>query len=91
MNIQPTTSVNTPLGGEVNQLEITVNPFELFPTTITVNWKVIGPSVSKEGTIVLPQYIIDSWGTDDTVVKDYVLFELGLIEQTTTTTENIVI
>jgi hypothetical protein len=93
MNIQPTTSVNTPLGGEVNQLEITVNPFELFPTTITVTWKVIGPLVSKEGTIILPQYIVDVWGTDDTVVKDYVLFELGLVEQTTTTTttENIVI
>jgi hypothetical protein len=89
MNIKPTTSVSTPLGGEVNQLEITVNPFELFPTTITISWKVIGPSTSKEGTLVLPQYIVNSWGTDDNVVKDYVLFELGLLEETTTTTTTI--
>ena len=82
MNIQPTTSVSTPLGGEVNQLEITVNPFTLFPNKIDVTWKVIGQYVSKEGIISLPQHIIDAWGTDDTVVKNYVLFELGLIEQT---------
>lgn len=82
MNIQPTTSVNTPLGGEVNQLEITVNPFILFPTNISVTWKVIGDSISKEGVIVLPQSIVDVWGTDDTVVKDYVLTQLGLTEQT---------
>lgn len=82
MNIQPTTSVNTPLGGEVNQLEITVNPFTLFPTNITVTWKVIGESISKEGIIVLPQSVVDQWGTDDTIVKDYVLTELGLTEQT---------
>lgn len=82
MNIQPTTSVNTPLGGEVNQLEITVNPFTLFPTNISVTWKVIGDFISKEGVIVLPQSIVDVWGTDDTVVKDYVLTQLGLTEQT---------
>lgn len=82
MNIQPTTSINTPLGGEVDQLEITVNPFTLFPTNITVTWKVMGPSTSKEGVIVLPQSIVDQWGTDDTIVKDYVLIQLGLTEQT---------
>jgi len=86
MNIQPTTSVNTPLGAEANQLEITVNSFILFPTKINVTWKVTGPYVSKEGIITLPQHIVDAWGTDDTIVKEYVLFELGLIEDVTTTT-----
>jgi hypothetical protein len=80
MNIQPTDSVNLPLGGEINQLEIIVNPFPLFPSNITVTWKVIGPFISKEGTIILPQSIVDAWGTDDTVVKEYVLTELGLTE-----------
>lgn len=80
MNIQPTTSVNFPLGGEVNQLEIISNTFTLFPSEVSVTWKVSGDNVSKDGIIILPQYILDAWGTDDTVVKDYVLFQLGLTE-----------
>jgi hypothetical protein len=80
MNIQPTTSVSFPLGGEVNQLDITVNPFGLFPSEISVTWKVSGDTVSKDGVIILPQSIVDVWGTDDTVVKEYVLEQLGLTE-----------
>lgn len=80
MNIQPTTSVSLPLNGEVNQLEITVDSFNLFPSQVTVTWKVIGNTVGKEGTIVLPQHILDAWGTDDTVVENYVLSELGLVK-----------
>lgn len=80
MNIQPTNSVSFPLNGEVNQLDIVVNPFGLFPSEISVTWKVYGNSVAKDGVIILPQHIVDVWGTDDTVVKDYVLFQLGLTE-----------
>lgn len=80
MNIQPTTSVSFPLGGEVNQLDIVVNPFGLFPSDVSVTWKVFGDTTSKTGVIILPQSIIDVWGTDDTVVKDYVLNQLGLTE-----------
>jgi uncharacterized cupin superfamily protein len=80
MNIQPTTSVSFPLGGEVNQIQIITNAFTLFPSEISVTWKVSGDTVSKEGVIVLPQSIVDVWGTDDTIVKDYVLQQLGLTE-----------
>jgi hypothetical protein len=80
MNIQPTSSISFPLDGEVNQLEIITNAFTLFPSEISVTWKVSGDTTSKEGVIILPQYIVDAWGTDDTVVKDYVLFQLGLTE-----------
>jgi hypothetical protein len=80
MNIQPTSSVSFPLGGEVNQLEIITNSFELFPSEISVTWKVYGDIASKTGIIVLPQSIVDVWGTDDTVVKEYVLQQLGLTE-----------
>ena len=80
MNIQPTNSVSFPLGGEVNKLEIITNAFTLFPSEVSVTWKVSGDTVSKDGIIVLPQHILDAWGTDDTVVKNYVLFQLGLIE-----------
>lgn len=80
MNIQPTTSVSFPLGGEVNQLEIITNAFTLFPSEVSVTWKVFGYTASKTGVIILPQSIIDVWGTDDTIVKNYVLEQLGLTE-----------
>lgn len=80
MNIQPTNSVSFPLDGEVNQLEIITNAFTLFPSEVSVTWKVFGDTTSKTGVIILPQSIIDVWGIDDTVVKDYVLNQLGLTE-----------
>lgn len=79
MNIQPTSYVQLPLESQADQLDITVNPFSLFPNEITVSWKLYGESISKEGNMVLPQSIIDVWGTDDTVVQDYVLQQLDLI------------
>jgi len=80
MNIQPTNSVNFPLAAEANQLDITVNNFGLFPSEISVTWQVHGNSASKSGVIILPQSIVDVWGTDDTIVKEYVLEQLGLTE-----------
>ena len=79
MNIQPTSYVQLPLEKEVNELDITVNSFSLFPSQITVSWKLYGESISKEGTMILPEHIVDNWGTDDTVVKNYVLQQLNLI------------
>ena len=78
MNIQPTSYVQLPLEKEVNELDITVNSFSLFPSQITVSWKLYGESISKEGTMILPEHIVDNWGTDDNVVKNYVLQQLNL-------------
>jgi len=83
MKIQATQSVQLPLSGIVNNLEIRVNSFPLFPSSIEIFWKVSGEIVSKEGIIVLPQEVVDAWGTDDTVVKVYILDQLGLVEDTT--------
>jgi hypothetical protein len=80
MQITPTSYVQLPLTQEVNHLEITVNPFPLFPSEITILWTVSGNGISKEGTMILPQSIIDQWGTDDTVIKEYVLQQLNLTE-----------
>ena len=80
MQISETTFIQLPLDGAVNQLEITVQPFQLFPTTITVGWKVAGSTVSKEGLISLPPEIVSQWGTDDTIIKNYVLAQLNLTE-----------
>jgi hypothetical protein len=78
MNIQPTTSITYPMGSEVNQLEITINPFTLFPSHVTATWKVFGEGTSINGTLPIPQEIILQWGTDDTIVESYVLSQLGL-------------
>jgi len=80
MQITPTSYVQLPLTQEVNQLEISINPFSLFPTEITILWTVSGNGISKDGSMILPQYIIDNWGTDDTIVKEYVLEQLNLTE-----------
>jgi hypothetical protein len=83
MKIQQTQFVQLPLLGTADTLEIRVNSFPLFPSSIEVFWKVSGDTISKEGTIVLPPEIIVNWGTDDTIVKDYILQQLGLVEDTT--------
>lgn len=80
MQITPTEFVQLPLDGTATELEIRVESFPLFPSQINVFWKVSGINVSKEGTIILPQSIIDAWGTDDTIVKEYVLQQLNLTE-----------
>jgi hypothetical protein len=83
MKIQATQSVQLPLLGTVDNLEIRVNSFLLFPDSIEVIWQVSGETTSKEGTMTLPAELVSTWGTDDTVVKDYVLEQLGLVEDTT--------
>jgi len=80
MQIVPTNFVQLPLDGTADTLEIIVQPFPLFPTSVNVFWKVSGNGISKEGTMILPQSIIDTWGTDDNVVKNYVLQQLNLTE-----------
>ena len=78
MQIAPTNFIQLPLDGTVTELEIRVESFPLFPSQINVFWKVSGIDISKEGSILLPQAIIDEWGTDDTIVEMYVLQELNL-------------
>lgn len=80
MQITPTDFVQLPLDGTATDLEIRVESFPLFPSEIHVFWKVSGTEVSKEGIISLPQSIIDQWGTDDTIIKEYVLQQLNLTE-----------
>jgi len=81
MKIQETQSVQLPLSGIVNNLQITVKPFPLFPSSIEVIWQVSGDTVLKEGVMALPRELINAWGTDDTIIQDYVLAQLGLVEE----------
>jgi len=78
MQIVPTNFVQLPLDGTADTLEIIVQPFPLFPTSVNVFWKVSGLDTSKEGVIALPPELIAEWGTDDTIVEMYVLQQLDL-------------
>ena len=78
MQIVPTNFVQLPLDGTADALEIIVQPFPLYPTSINVFWKVSGVDTSKEGVISLPSELIAEWGTDDTIVEMYVLQQLDL-------------
>jgi hypothetical protein len=80
MQITPTDFVQLPLGGTATELEIRVESFPLYPSEIYVFWKVSGTTISKEGSLLLPQTIIDQWGVDDTIVKEYILQQLNLTE-----------
>ena len=80
MQITPTNFIQLPLDGIATKLEIRIESFPLFPTEINVFWKVAGPEISKEGIIVLPQSVISAWGTDDNIVKNYILQQLNLTE-----------
>jgi hypothetical protein len=91
MQIVPTDFVQLPLDGTADTLEIIVQPFPLFPTSINIFWKVSGLDTSKEGVIALPSEIIAEWGTDDTVVQNYVISQLGVVAVTTTTTTTTII
>lgn len=78
MQIVPTNFVQLPLDGTANTLEIIVQPFPLFPTSVNIFWKVSGADTSKEGVIALPAELIAEWGTDDNIVEMYVLQQLDL-------------
>lgn len=80
MNIIPTQFVQMPLEGTATNLDIIVQPFSLFPSQIEVRWTVYGQGLSKSGTLILPQSIVDQWGIDDTIVQDYVLEQLNLTQ-----------
>lgn len=77
--IQSTSSFLTSLPGTADTLQISVNAFPLFAEVITVFWQLKGNGVSVDGTMVLPSAVVAEWGTDDSVVLNYVAGQLGVI------------
>ena len=80
INLQPTNIITYPLNWEAKSIEITINAFKLFPDIVEVFWKINGDSTSFSGSTTVPNEIISKWGTDDSIIKDYVLNQLGLLE-----------
>lgn len=77
-NIQSTNQFTYPLPWNIEKIKITVNTFPLFPDTVEVFWELIGGDFSKEGSMIIPHEIVLQWGTDDSVLEDYVIAQLNL-------------
>lgn len=80
INLQPTNTITYPLNWTAKSIEITINAFPLFPNTVEVFWKINGNSTSFSGSTIIPNDVVSKWGTDDSIIKEYVLNQLGLLE-----------
>ena len=78
-NIQPTQEFTYPLTWDITTLEVTVKSFPLFPNTVEVVWRLYGEGGSQEGTMTIPNEIVLEWGTDDSILENYVISQLNLI------------
>lgn len=77
-NIQSTNTFIYPLGWNINSLEVTVNSFPLFPDTVEALWTLSGEDKTFSGSMIIPHEVVLQWGTDDTVLEDYVISQLNL-------------
>lgn len=70
--------INVPIKGVVDTLSIHVNSFELFPSSVEVYYVLSGENGRLRGNLEIPADVVDQWGTDDTIIVDYVLNRLGV-------------
>jgi hypothetical protein len=65
--------------GEANKMDITVIPFLLGSetTSLSVNIK-NDEKIFESKKLDIPQDIYESWGTDDSIIIEWVCEELGL-------------
>jgi len=77
-NIQPTQTFTYPLTWDIDALEITVKSFLLFPDTVDVIWRLSGNDNNQEGNMTIPHEVVLEWGTDDSVLENYVISQLNL-------------
>jgi len=76
-------SVVIPTKGTAKYLDVKVLSFDISPTDgIILYWSVHDENglMLLEGNMNFPQEQYDSWGTDDSVVSDWVMTELGFTE-----------
>ena len=87
--------VNVPGKGTGEYLDLTVLSFSLFPSTISLYWAIKGETTSTdsegaevvsvgatltEGNLSVPEAIVATWGTDDSVISEWAIAELGLVK-----------
>jgi hypothetical protein len=68
---------------EATEIDITVR-FDLGAKTSQSYWVLLNENNQKvaDGNIDIPEEIHSKWGTDDTLVLDYILLSLGLTKIT---------
>lgn len=66
--------------GEANQIEINVMPFVLGKIPQVQVLIMNDEKTFEEKFLTMPSNIYQTWGTDDQIIVDWVLDELGLIE-----------
>lgn len=74
-DIQP---IAIPIVGTVNKLSIQINPFQLFPSEVQTYVTLSGENAFHSMNITIPQSVVEEWGTDDSVVLNYIVQELGI-------------
>jgi hypothetical protein len=77
-NIQSQTTFTYPLGWEITSIEVSVNSFPLFPDTVEALWTLTGVDKTFSGSMIIPHEVVLNWGTDDSVLEDYVIAQLNL-------------
>lgn len=79
INIEP---VVIPTKGTATKLEIRVLTFGLNSTSATTYWSLLTDTnqVVLDGNLVIPSEVFLNWGTDDSIIEDYVIDELNLVK-----------
>lgn len=77
-NIQTTNFFTFPLDWNINTLKVSVNSFPLFPDTVEALWTLSGDNQTFSGSMIIPHNIVLQWGTDDTILEDYIISQLNL-------------
>ena len=88
-------SVNVPGKGTGEYLDLTVLSFSLNPSTVSLYWAIKSETTSTdsegaevvsvgatltEGNLSVPEAIVSVWGTDDSIISDWAIEELGLVK-----------
>lgn len=88
-------SVSVPGKGTGEYLDLTVLSFSLNPSTVSLYWAIKSESTSTdsegaevvsvgatltEGNLTVPAEVVSVWGTDDSVISDWAIEELGLVK-----------
>lgn len=88
-------SVSVPGKGTGEYLDLTVLSFSLNPSTVSLYWAIKSETTSTdsegaevvsvgatltEGNLTVPAEVVSVWGTDDSVISDWAIEELGLVK-----------
>lgn len=75
-----------------NQLSIDVNYKLNAPVQHLYFWfKDETQKIVEEGSLIIPEEVVEQWGSDDQVIIDWALYELGAIQSNNVIDEEIIL